>query len=157
MIRFIVPAVPVAQPRPRATLSPGGKHARVHEVTHIKDANGRRRQHPIAAFKAAVGTAYNAACKAPPAMGPLSVLLVFVMPRTKGLIWKTKPMPRMPHAKKPDADNLCKAATDALLGIAYVDDSQIADLRVQKWIAAGDEQPHVEVTIGSLTTEKLGA
>lgn len=36
------------------------------------------------------------------------------------------------HTKKPDGDNIAKAATDALNGIVWIDDAQIVDLRVRK-------------------------
>lgn len=53
----------------------------------------------------------------------------------------------VPHTKKPDADNLAKAVLDALNGIAYQDDSQIAALRVTKYYS---EEPHVDVEIHEL-------
>ena len=53
----------------------------------------------------------------------------------------------VPHTKKPDADNLAKAVLDALNGIAYQDDSQIAALRVTKYYS---EEPHVDVEIHKL-------
>lgn len=56
-------------------------------------------------------------------------------------------MPRLPHAKKPDRDNLDKAYLDALRGLLWIDDAQICDGRIEKWIAAGDEQPHVLITV----------
>jgi Holliday junction resolvase RusA-like endonuclease len=59
-------------------------------------------------------------------------------------------MPRTYHAKKPDRDNLDKAVMDALKGLAWIDDSQVCDGRIIKLIAAGDEQPHVEIRIISL-------
>ena len=36
------------------------------------------------------------------------------------------------HTKKPDCDNIAKIILDALNGIAYDDDSQVASLRVKK-------------------------
>lgn len=38
-----------------------------------------------------------------------------------------------PHTKRPDLDNLVKAMTDALNGLAYKDDSQIYAMVIQKW------------------------
>lgn len=46
--------------------------------------------------------------------------------------------------KKPDADNLCKVVCDALNGIAYRDDAQIADTMIRKFYS---ETPRVEVKI----------
>lgn len=145
-IQFIVPAVPVAQPRPRATAF--GGHARVHEVTHT-GKGPTRKPHPIAAFKAAVMHAAQDAYSGPPLDGPLRMDVVFVMPRPKVKVWKTKPMPRYRHTGKPDRDNLDKAVMDALKGLVWVDDSQVCDGRIQKFVASGYEQPHVEVRIST--------
>ena len=144
-ISFRVPAIPVAQPRARASTI--GGRARMHQVTTIKQADGKRKSHPIVAFKATVRLAFEEAYKGPPLDGPLRCDAVFVLPRTQAQIWKKKPMPRIPHQKKPDRDNLDKALMDALKGLAWVDDCQVCQGEIQKWIASGDEQPHVEVAI----------
>lgn len=47
--------------------------------------------------------------------------------------------------KKPDWDNVGKVVSDALNKIAYRDDTQIVDCRVQKYYS---EQPKITVTIG---------
>ena len=47
---------------------------------------------------------------------------------------------------KPDCDNIAKAVLDALNGIAYKDDSQVADLVVRKRFG---EEAHVSVRIES--------
>jgi Holliday junction resolvase RusA-like endonuclease len=75
---------------------------------------------------------------------------LFVFPRTKSQIWKSRPMPRIWHAKKPDRDNCDKAVLDALSGLLWLDDSQVCSGTIEKWIAAGDEQPHVVVTVTEL-------
>lgn len=135
MIIIEVPAIPIAQPRGRATVIHG--HARVYEP----------KKHPVAAFKATVRLAAKVAYEGPPLHEPLSVSLTFVMPRPSSLVWKKREMPRLPHAKKPDADNLTKSVFDALNGLLWVDDSQVCALSVEKWIASGDEQPHVLVEV----------
>jgi Holliday junction resolvase RusA-like endonuclease len=119
----------------------------MHEVTSIKATDGSRKAHPVAAFKATCRLAAQMAYSGPPLDCPLSVRLVFVMPRPSALQWKTRPMPRLPHAKKPDVDNLTKSVLDALTGLLWLDDAQIAACSIEKWIAAGDEQPHVEVEV----------
>lgn len=129
-----VPSVPVAQPRVRATVR--GKHAAVYSPSG-----------PIDSFKACVRLAASAAYGGAPMSGPLRVDVEFVFPRTKQQIWKRRPMPRLPHSKKPDRDNLDKAVLDALSGLLWVDDAQVFDGRVTKWIASGDEQPGVTITI----------
>jgi Holliday junction resolvase RusA-like endonuclease len=101
-------------------------------------------------FKATVRMAFEREYKGAPLTGPLRCDLRFVFPRPKNLIWKKREMPRTYHAKKPDRDNLDKAVMDALKGLAWIDDSQVCDGRIIKLIAAGDEQPHVEIRIISL-------
>lgn len=144
-----VPAVPVAQPRPRATMGHGGR-ARVHEVSTIKNSDGSRKPHPIAAFKATVRMAAQQAYNGPPLTGPLCCDVVAVFPRTAGQTWKRRPMPRLRHEKKPDRDNLDKAIMDSLTGILWIDDCQVCDGRILKWIASGDEQPHVVITVSQI-------
>ena len=50
-------------------------------------------------------------------------------------------------AKKNDWDNLGKAVSDALNGLAYRDDGQIWACHVERWVASGDEQPHCRLAI----------
>ena len=135
MITFTVPAVPVAQPRQR-------HNHRGHSYLP--------KDHPVWAFKAAVALAAQQAYQGPPLEGPLQVSAVFVLPRPSRLRWKTRPMPRQWHTGKPDRDNLEKALYDALNGCLWRDDSQVCDGPITKVIAAGDEQPHVEVTVEPL-------
>lgn len=135
-IKFTVPALPVAQPRPRAAMA--GGHARVY---------GAAASHPIHAFKAAVMHSAHAVYSEAPHDGPIAISVLCVLPRPKHMFWKTKPMPRERHIGRPDADNIFKAVTDALNGLVFTDDSRIYAAAVEKAIAAGDEQPHCEVAI----------
>jgi crossover junction endodeoxyribonuclease RusA len=137
VITINVPSVPVAQPRPRAAIR--GRHARVYNAAG-----------PVDAFKACVRLAAKQAFSGAPYPGPLRVDAEFVFPRTKGETWKTKPMPRMRHAKKPDRDNLDKAVLDALSGLLWIDDAQVCDGCITKWIASGDEQPGVTIIVTPL-------
>jgi len=138
MIQFVVNAIPVAQPRARAT-SIGG-HARVYEP----------KDHPIAAFKASVRLAASGALSGAPLAGPLRVDCVFIFPRPKSLMWSKRDMPRVRHVKKNDLDNLAKGLFDALNGLLWRDDCQVCECVLTKWIAAGDEQPHVLVRVTEL-------
>lgn len=147
-LRIRVPAVPVAQPRAKATMRAG--HSAIHEVTHIKNADGSRKHHPIQAFKATVRHAAALEYQGPPLTGPLRVDVCCVFPRPQGMIWKKKLMPREPHAKKPDRDNVDKAILDSLKGLLWVDDAQVCQGSIEKWIAGGDEQAHVVLTVTEL-------
>lgn len=137
-ITLHVPAVPVAQPRARATVR--GGHATVYNDD----------RHPVNTFKATVRMALREAYRGEPLTGPLRCDCLFIMPRPQAMVWKTKPMPRTFHDKKPDRDNLDKAVMDALKGLAWIDDAQVCDGTIQKQIAAGNEQPHAIITITQL-------
>lgn len=150
MIALYVPSVPVAQPRPRAVIAHGGKGARIHEVTHIKNPNtGERKPHPIAAFKATIRMKIEQVYTGPPLQGPLCFHALFLMPRPGRLIWKSRPMPRLLHESKPDLDNLEKSTMDAIKGLLWTDDSQVAFKIGGKYYAAGDEAPGVHIQVGS--------
>lgn len=142
MISFRVNAVPIAQPRQR------------HRVATI---NGRTmalnytpKTAPVNAFKASVQLAAQQVYDDMPMTCPVRLRLVFVMPRPCSMIWKTKPMPRVHHTGRPDCDNICKAVKDALSKLVWRDDSQVCMVQLEKWTAAGDEQPHVEIEIEAL-------
>ena len=144
VINIIVPAVPVAQPRQRQRMVGEGTKAFIQNYTPTK--------HPVNAFKATVRMIFAIAYSGPPLTGPLRLDVVFVLPRVAAQIWKRKPMPRIWHAKKKnDRDNLDKAVMDALSGLAYEDDGQVAAGETTKVIAAGHEQPHVEITLCQLS------
>ncbi len=51
------------------------------------------------------------------------------------------------HVGKPDADNCCKMIQDALNGIVYVDDAQIA---FGTFIKLCDKQEHISVDVWPL-------
>lgn len=134
-IRFVVPGIPIAQPRQR------------HRVVCGHAQNYTPAKHPVNQFKRDAAIAVAKLYQGPPLEGPLYMEIVFVMPRPGRLIWKTRPMPREPHTAKPDRDNLMKSLQDALNGLLYVDDSQLCDGPVSKVIAAGNEQAQTIVTL----------
>lgn len=136
-LSFTVPAVPVAQPRAKA--SSFGGHTRMYTPT--KTASGKT--HPIAAFKACVQLAFRQACSLSPHDGPLRLSMIFVLPRPQKLQKKSSPADRIPHTVKPDADNLQKSVMDALSGLLFQDDRQVYSVMAWKWYAAKDEQPQV--------------
>jgi Holliday junction resolvase RusA-like endonuclease len=132
-ITFTVPALPVAQPRARATAING--MARMYEA---------KKSHAIHDFKASVRKAGTDAYKGPPLLCPLAVTMLFLFSS------KTK-RERKPKDTKPDCDNLAKGVLDSLNGLLYRDDSQVVKLTIEKWHANGTEQPHVDVRIEPLT------
>lgn len=143
MITFRVPAVPVAQPRQRhrAFTVPSGR---------IATQNYTPAKHKVQDFKATVRLAAQQAYVGPPLGGAIVLRLVFILPRPGRLRWKSRPMPRARHTSKPDADNLAKSVKDALSKQCWADDSQICELHAEKWYAAGDEAPAVEIEIQAI-------
>ena len=135
-IRLTVDTVPVAQPRQRAGVIAG--HA--HNYTPAK--------HPVNAYKAAV---QFAACQAglprPLLEGPLVVSLAFYLPRPKRLMRKKDPDGPIPHAARPDRDNLEKSTYDALNKLVWRDDSQVYRGVVAKYYHEKDGHPRVEMVI----------
>lgn len=146
----IIHQTPLGKGRPRATVQ--GGRARVYTPTLTADW-----EH-FAALE--LRAAYVDAC-APEAAnymaGPLGCEIVAVFPRTAELLRKVKagykyPTWRLPHAVKPDADNISKAVCDAIEKAGIIlDDKQIALLTVSKHYAMIHEEPRVEVRIWSLT------
>ena len=82
-----------------------------------------------------------------PIEGPVKLDILFIFPRPKNRIWKTKPMPREWKTTRPDLDNLEKAAIDGMNGVAFKDDGQVCSKHTMKVIAAGDEIPRVIIRI----------
>jgi len=54
----------------------------------------------------------------------------------------------LPDRRRRDVDNICKSVLDALNGVAWQDDTQVARLTVTKKIDSVD--PRVEVCIGEV-------
>src|SRR4030042_767924 len=138
-ILFTVPAVPVAEPRQRHAISKGGF------ITNYTPA-----AHPVNQFKAAVGFASKQVYSGPVLDCALSVDIVAVFPRPKSMVKKNKPMNREWKKSKPDIDNIEKSVFDALNGVLWRDDSLVCSGSTMKFIASGEEQPHVEIRVVSL-------
>ena len=135
-IRLTVDTVPVAQPRQRVGVIAG--HA--HNYTPAK--------HPVNAYKAAVQVAAREAGLPHPLLeGPLIVTMIFYLPRPKRLMRKKDPAGPIPHAARPDRDNLEKSTYDALNKLVWQDDSQIYDGNVAKFYHEKDGHPRVEILI----------
>lgn len=150
MIEFIaiIHQAPLGKGRPRATVGPGGR-ARVYTPAASADW-----EH-YAALE--LGSRYRAAYPVEPAVplaGALGLQLVAVFSRTKALASiNTKGIykhgdGRLPHAQKPDLDNVLKAVCDALEKAGVIeDDKQIAVHHASKMWAAAGEAPFVYVRL----------
>ena len=82
-----------------------------------------------------------------PLLTTVSLDVVVLLPRPKGMMWKKREMPRVPHGKRPDADNIGKTIADCLTGIVYLDDGQVSTLIVRKRYHAGNEGPQTIIRI----------
>jgi Holliday junction resolvase RusA-like endonuclease len=90
-------------------------------------------------WAAAVREAALDACTTTLEGKPVEVTIFFWLPRPKS-VKRTQPM------VKPDIDKLARCTLDALIGVAFDDDSRICDLRLSKYYAiAGGEGARIEV------------
>lgn len=104
------------------------------------------------AFERAIAWACRNAYKGPqmPENAPLGMYVVCYMPIPKSTSKKLRELyasEKVYHTKKPDSSNILKSVEDAVIGIAYKDDAQIADTRAVKFYS---EHPRVEVTIKTI-------
>lgn len=81
-------------------------------------------------------------------IGPVAAFLTFYMPRPESL-----PLFEgvLLHQKKPDIDKLCRAVLDALSGLVYVDDSQVAAVTAAKYYEVPGDSAGVRVHVRQLT------
>ena len=131
-IRFVVSGNPVPQPRPRVSTRGGFARAYVPK------------EHPVHAYREAVALLARAA-GARPHDGDvvLSIDAVFARPKSHA---KLKDPPTRPA--KSDWDNVGKAVSDALHGVAYHDDDQVVEAHVTRRYARPGEQAHTAVVVG---------
>jgi Holliday junction resolvase RusA-like endonuclease len=140
-ITFTVPGQPVAKARARVCVNRG----KVHSFTPAKTT----------AYESTVRLAFTLAYpNHVPLEGALWVeaTAYFMPPKSF-----TLPKPHedvdiedIPHTKRPDADNIAKIFSDALNGVAWRDDSQIASLSIDKRYSM---TPRLEVSISQIGTE----
>ena len=129
VISFTVLGTPVAQARPRATRF--GKGIRLYDTDKVRDFKSYFK---LAAAEAMAG--------APLLDAPLNVTLEVFVQKPKS--WSAK---RVYADTKPDLDNFCKSACDAMEGVVYTNDSRIVMLTLAKMLS---DQPRCEVTVRTL-------
>lgn len=138
---FVVPTVPVAQPRQKHR----GVKLRNGRVTSV---NYTEREHPVQQFKSDVRLFAATTFKRPPIAGPIILGVTFFFPRPARLNRKKDPPGPVPHLAKPDLDNCIKSVKDALKGVTWVDDAQVCGYeRPFKYYAEKGGAPRVEVTV----------
>lgn len=134
MVSFLLVGEPVAKGRPRVGKSRGGRPV---VYTPEKTAAYERRLRSVASVEALRQGLRE------PMTGPLSVIVEAVFANT------LKSEIGSPHSVKPDADNVLKTL-DALNGVIWKDDSQIARATVTKRRANMGEHPHLWVSVEKL-------
>ena len=93
----------------------------------------------------------------PPYLGPVMVNIRAYCEIPKS--WSKKKqhqaqLSQIRPTKKPDCDNIAKMICDALNGLAYKDDAQVAILGVYKDYVGEGEVPHVDVSIHEMNLEE---
>jgi Holliday junction resolvase RusA-like endonuclease len=122
MIEFVVPGFAAPQGSKSAFKLPNGRVVLVESSKQVKP------------YRAVFAMCARQAWTEPPATGVVAVELCFRFPRpkshltSKGLVRPGSPLAPMRY----DLDKLARAANDAMTGIVYVDDSQIAMLAASK-------------------------
>jgi Holliday junction resolvase RusA-like endonuclease len=129
IVTFFVPGIPTPGGSKRA-FAFIGKDGRAH--SNMKDDAKRN-----ADWRASVAHEASPYFIAPLA-GPIAFCMHFLFPRPKGHFGRgknaaiLKPSAQKFHTTKPDATKLVRSTEDALKGIAWIDDSQVAAQRVGK-------------------------
>jgi Holliday junction resolvase RusA-like endonuclease len=98
---------------------------------------------PVNSFKAAVRMGWPG--KAVAIDGPVHLVLTFMFPRSKSKTRKVNI--QEPKTGKPDIDNLIKSVADALTGLAWKDDAQIASVVAMKRTAGDGDTAGVAIRI----------
>jgi Holliday junction resolvase RusA-like endonuclease len=107
------------------------------------------------------GAAHEAMAGAPILrVEPVAVELAFYFDRPKGHYgtgrnaWRLKDSAPSHMIVMPDADKLARCALDALTGIVFRDDAQVADLGVVKWYGT-PERAEVRISVLGAVSEPL--
>lgn len=118
-ITFNVQGKPIGQPRQRHRIISKGPKAFVHNYTPASGlASNWKRLINFAATNAMTSK------MTPMFVGPVSVSLLF--------LFQVRSKPQKFRTKKPDLDNLAKLVLDAMNGVVYADDNQVAVLTLSK-------------------------
>ncbi len=138
MIRFTVPGTPQGKGRARFSTRGGFTRAFTPEKT--------------VAYEGLIALAGQRAMEGRDLIaGPiyLTVTAFFPIPASWSKKRRIEATSRLCwHTSKPDADNIAKAAGDALNGVIWKDDSQVAFAKVLKHYA---ETPRLEVCVEALS------
>lgn len=133
MMEFFVPGIP----------APGGSKRHIGGGRIIEDCTRTKGWRACVAL-----AAMQAGCT--PMDGPLSVMMVFTMPRRKFHYRKNgtlKPAAPACPTTKPDTTKLVRSTEDALTGICWHDDAQVVQQMSAKIYESAGRPPGVSITI----------
>lgn len=116
MTTFVIPGKPFGKQRPRFSRKSGRAFTPAETVSYERTVGSIAMQHFPATFTGPVKLEVHATFK----------------PADSWSSRKKLAMVGRPHTQKPDLDNLVKGISDALNRIAFVDDSQIAEVVCSK-------------------------
>lgn len=117
-----------------------------------RKVEGRYEPHPIHKWKAdIVRVAKSVSRGRPPVVVPLALHIVAVFPRPAKLLTKRWAVMALPHAIKPDADNVAKAVQDCLNGVIWRDDCVISELTCRKRYAVIGEESGIHVVVYNIS------
>lgn len=136
MYNFTIPGIPKGQGRPRFARM--GKFVKAYDPKDSRDW-----KHTVAATALAAGVA--------PMSGPVRVTVTAFLPRPQRLCRKKDFDGSIYATCKPDVDNLYKLVADALIGVAYADDSQVVCGTCFKFYHEKGGVPRTSVTIAEAT------
>ena len=141
-LHVVIPGQPHGMGRPRAVIR--GKHAGVYE--RPEDASWKA--YASALYQSAM---FSQLHPCTPLAGPVAVWIVAVWACPKSAK-KADRCRQRPRVGKPDADNIAKAVCDAGNGVLWVDDAQVVELHVTRFVAAEGGAPRVEVTVRTIAS-----
>ena len=143
VIDFFVAGVPVPKGSAKAFMRPGAKFPTVMQ-------DNSEKQKPWAS---AIGYAAQQEVFEAVQVGPVAIEICFYLPRLKGHYGTGKNAGTVKaaaptyHTSKPDLDKLIRCVKDALTGIVWKDDAQVATVKAVKMYG---EQPGARIKIEPL-------
>ena len=133
-----LPGAPIGQGRGRIIRIAG--QPRIADPARSRSWKGAAQVH----YQEALARAGVSAPFVPEGPVSLDIVAVFACPKSAP---KRISGARRPQAGRPDADNIAKACMDAANGLLFMDDAQVAQLRVWKLYGIAGEAPFVRVTV----------
>jgi len=119
-IAFTVEGDPVPQPRARITVR--GRHGHAYTPS----------DHKIHGYRAAVAAAAAKAGATPTDAAPITLIIDLVFARPKSHFRKSGLREDAPKLPRADCSNVLKGIEDSLNGVAWVDDTQVGRVVVEK-------------------------